>query len=132
MLFATAFVDWFPWVLLAIALTALAALVVRFVKLYADMRREKRERIAASHKTDATLSVENDYFVLKALCPYGVGAYKQLAVGNYLLKTLDGEKISLQINGVVVDFKDGETLRLEEGDIVRVERDAGLKPEEVQ
>lgn len=132
MLFATAFTEWFPIVLLVLTSTALVVLVVRFVKLYVDMRREKKERIAASRKPDATLSVDGDYLVMTALCLYGVGGGKQLAAGNYLIKTQEGETVSLQINGVVVDYRDGESICLKEGDALRAEKDVGLKPEEVR
>lgn len=130
MLFATAFVDWFPWALSVIALAALIALAVRFVLLYRSMKREKLDRIAASREENATLRIEGDCFVMTALLAYHVGAGKQLAAGKYTLKTQDGGEISLQINGVVADFADGETICLKEGDVIRAEKDVGLKVSE--
>ncbi len=130
MLIAAAFVEWFPWVLLAIALAALVALAVRFVFMYRNMKCEKLEKIAASREENPTLRIDGEYFVMKALSLYNVGTGKQLAAGKYLLKTQDGGDISLQINGVIVDYADGEAIFLKEGDTVRAEKDVGLKPEE--
>lgn len=127
MLFAQPFTSWFPWVLLAIAISALLALAVRFTLMYRDMKREKAQRKKIS-ETAALLHIDGEYFVLSALCLYEVGKQKQLGEGAYLLKTSDGNAISLQLNGVVVDYNDGETLQLSDGDKLRAEKDVKIKP----
>ena len=125
---AIAFARWFPWVLLAIAVTALSGLIVRFALMYRNMKRERLERLQASREEAPVLGVDGDRFVMYALRPYGVGETKQLRSGVYLLGSEDGGTISLQINGIVVDYSDGETITLGEGDTVRSEKDIYIKP----
>ena len=120
--------QWLPWAVLAIALAALGGLIARFAVLYRDLRREKRERLAASSKLDAEAVSDGEYLVLAAFSPYQVG--KQFDAGEYLLKTGDGG-ISLQINGVVADYSDGETIVLQTGDVLRCERELRIKPSDM-
>lgn len=119
--------QWLPWAVLAIALASLGALIARFVVMYRQMKREQSERKAA-YAQDAVLISDGEWLVLKAFCKYGAGNGKQLEAGDYLLKTADGAAISLQINGVVVDYDDGEMLTLQEGDEIRCEKDMRVKP----
>ena len=128
MLAAVTFAQWFPWVLLLISVAMLLALALRFAALYRSMKKAKLQREQASREPDATLGVDGEWFVLHALCPYRVGEGGQLAAGPYLLRMLQGESISLQINGAVVDYLNGEVLSLRSGDTLRAERDVCIKP----
>lgn len=125
MLLAAVFYDWFPWAVMVIALAALVALAVRFGLMYRNMKREKLELDSTASKSEALLDIDGEYFVLRAMCPYGVGEGKPLRAAKYEIGT-DSE-VALQINGLVADYGDGEYIELREGDSVRAERDVRVR-----
>ena len=118
--------HWLPWLILAIAVVALVGLAVRFVALYRQMKREKLQRQSASADQDAVLGADGEFFVLYALRPYAVGEGKQLCAGEYIAG--NSEPVCVLFNGVAADVSEGDSFRLQDGDVIRAERDLRVKP----